>query len=109
MKHLIFAIIDDNSVAEDVLESLCNSGYNGSVIPSNSFKHTMENDGDIPMFFNLSHLEKDKLANSTTLNIVVEQESVESVMNIIREKTEKFTKCHGGMFALPIESFEGSF
>lgn len=109
MKHLIIAIMDDHRVAEEVLATLSKAGYNGSVIPSTSLKHSLENGGEIPMFVNLASFESDKLENNTTLNIVIDEEKVDEVMAIIREKTEGFSLCKGAMFVVPLEKFEGRF
>lgn len=109
MKHLIIAIMDDRHVAEEVLSSLSKSGYNGSVISSTSLKHTLENGGEIPMFVNLANFESDRLENNTTLNILVEENIIDDVLDIIREKTKSFTLCKGAMFVVPVERFEGSF
>ncbi len=109
MKHLVIATLDNVRVTEDVLKELSHAGYNGSVIASTSLKHTLTNGGDIPMFVNLSHFESDKYENNTIINIVVEEEQIDDVLNIIREKTKKFTLCHGGMYVTPLERYEGSF
>lgn len=109
MKHLVFAVLENHIITENVLKELSHSGYNGTVMLSTSLKHTLTNDGEIPMFVNLSHLEKDRFENNTTFYICVEEEHVEDVLNIIREQTEHFTACKGGMFVIPLERFEGSF
>ncbi len=109
MKHLIFAVLENSHAAEETLMKLSKMGYNGTVIPSTSLKHTLENDGEVPMFVNLSLFEHGKFENNTTLYIVAEENQVEDVQNIIRESTKHFTRCRGGMFVIPLESYEGSF
>ncbi len=109
MKHLIFVILEHSHAAEETLVKLSKMGYNGTVIPSTSLKHTLENDGEVPMFINLSLLEHGKFENNTTLYIVAEEEQVENVLDIIRTTTKHFKRCRGGMFVVPLESYEGSF
>lgn len=109
MKQLITAVLEDHNITEEILVTLSKAGYNGTVIASTSLKHTLENGGEIPMFINLSHFESDRYENNTTLQIIVEDDKVDEVLNIIREKTVGFTKCKGGMFVQPLERFEGSF
>lgn len=109
MKHLIKAVLDDHVVTEEILTTLSKAGFNGTVIPSTSLKHTLENGGEIPMFMNLAHFESDRFENNTTLEIIVEENKVEEVCSIIREKTKGFTACKGGMFVIPLPKFEGSF
>lgn len=109
MKQLITAVLDDHVITEEILSTLSKAGFNGTVIPSTSLKHTLENGGEIPLFMNLAHFESDRFENNTTLEIIVEENKVEEVMSIIREKTEGFTACKGGMYVLPLTRFEGSF
>ena len=109
MKHLIKAVLDDHVVTEEILTTLSKAGFNGTVIPSTSLKHTLENGGEIPMFMNLAHFESDRFENNTTLEIIIEENKVEEVCSIIREKTKGFTVCKGGMFVIPLPKFEGSF
>lgn len=109
MKHLVVAVLENHIVTEEILSTLSHAGYNGTVIPSTSLKHTLESGGEIPMFVNLAHFESDRFENNTTLEIVVEDNEVEEVLDIIRDKTEHFTECKGGMYVIPLERFEGSF
>lgn len=109
MKHLIFTILENGPKCEEVLMSLSKAGYNGTVIASTSLKHTLANEGEIPMFFNLALIESNKFENNTTLYIVAEENEVDDVKKIIKSHTENFEKCKGGMFVVPLESFEGSF
>lgn len=109
MKHFIYIIIDDHHISEDILSSLSKNGYNGSVFPSTSLKHTLENNGDIPLFINLSTIEKNKFENNTTITLVVDESQIEEVLNIVKDKTANFTKARGCSFVLPLEKFIGSF
>ena len=109
MKHLLFAILESGHIGEEILHNLSKEGYNGTVIPSTSLKHTLEHEGDIPMFFNLALFESNKFENNITLYLILDEEQIEDVKNIINKHTNHFKNCHGGMFVVPLESYEGSF
>jgi len=109
MKHLITAVLENHVITEEILSTLSKEGYNGTVIASTSLKHTLENGGEIPLFVNLDKLAGNHFENNTLLEIIVEDDEVDEVMNIIRDKTEHFTECKGGMYVVPLEKFEGSF
>ena len=109
MKHLIFSILENGSKCEEVLSSLSKAGYNGTVIASTSLKHSLANEGEVPMFFNLALIESNKFENNTTLYIVAEEKEVNDVKEIRKKHTNNFKDCKGGMFVVPLESFEGSF
>lgn len=109
MKQLIFAVINRHDVTEDTLEALSDAGFNGTVIASSSLRKTIANGGEIPMFINLANVENPKYEGNTTIYIVTEEEKVEEVLDIIRDKTAHFTLSDGGMFVVPLEKFEGSF
>lgn len=109
MKHLIFAVINRHDVTEETLEALSDAGFNGTVITSSSLRKTIANGGEVPMFVSLASVEHPRYEGNTTIYIVTDEEKVEEVKNIIRKHTENFEKSDGGMFVVPLESFEGSF
>lgn len=109
MKHFIYIIIDNHHISEDILTNLSKNGYNGSVFPSTSLKHTLENNGDLPLFINLSSIEKNKFENNTTITLVVDESQIDEVLDIVKNKTTNFTKAKGCCFVLPLEKFIGSF
>lgn len=109
MKHLAFIILENSRPAEEALFNLSKQGFNGTVLPSSSLKHALDNDGEIPMFINLSHLEHIKYESNLTIYIVINEEDIPVVKEIIGKATNYFKNCHGGMFIVPLESYEGSF
>ena len=77
---------------------------------STSLKHVFEDEHeDTLQFVSLSHIDQHKLTQNTTVYFILDEENIESVKQIIREKTANFTNTKGGMFVSPLTSFEGSF
>lgn len=109
MKKLIFAVFENKHGSEEVLTELSHAGFNGTVIPSTSLRHTLLSGGEVPMFFTAAHLDVDKFENNTSLFLIVEEEKVPEVRKIIREITEDFTAAKGAMVVIPLEEYEGSF
>ncbi len=110
MKHLLFVVLENNTVTEDVIHQLSKSGFNGTILSSTSVHNYMhDEEEDTLSFFSLAHLSENKFVHNTTLYFILEDEKIAEVQQIIREITGNFTKVKGGMFKTPIESFEGSF
>jgi len=109
MKHLVYLVLQDPHVTEDVMKVLSTANHNGTVIPSLSLKHFLDDASEIPYFFNLHTIEAKNYARNTTILLLVESDQLDEVKGIIREVTENFSLSHGGMATLPLEDFEGSF
>jgi hypothetical protein len=110
MKVLLFAVLENGDQTEKLLTVLSRDGYNGTVIPTSSLKHVlMGRHEEEPAFLSLSALADNTFEGNTTLYIVVDQEKLEKLQNDIRKYTDRFKKVKGGMFVVPVETFEGSF
>jgi len=110
MKHLLFVVLENTKESSDIIHELSNEGYNGTVISSTSLKHLLQDEKeDLPSFFSLSHIHHNNLTQNTTIYFILEDEDLEKVRQLIREKTDHFQNTKGGMFSTPIESYEGSF
>ncbi len=109
MKVLLFAILDHSQKAEDLLRRLSKEGYNGTVIPTSGLHHVLPKFGGEAAAVSLAMLADDMPSGQFTLFVVIDESKVEALKDEIREETGGFTKVRGGMFVLPVASFEGSF
>lgn len=110
MKHLLFAVLENTQDTHDLIHTLSKLGYNGTVMSTKSLKHVLEDvDEDLPSFISLSHIHSNNLTVNTTIYFILEDKELEEVKDKIREFTKGFKSTKGGMFALPLESYEGSF
>lgn len=109
MKHMIYCVIGHSTITDDVLNSLSEAGYKGTVIPSTSLKNFMADHDYEPMFINLAHFDVDDFHNNTTIFVIEEEDKVPDIIRIIREHTGNWKKCNGCVCSFPIANFEGSF
>lgn len=112
MKTLVYLILDRGEETDEIFSSLLESGYNGTLIKTQSIKHILNQE----QFASSAVLSLSDLAENThasgqnsTCFFVLEEEKLEEFKNIIRAKTASFEKIHGAMFEVPILHYEGSF
>ncbi|MCI1244635.1 MAG: hypothetical protein LKK13_00905 [Bacilli bacterium] len=109
MKVLLFAVLESGHDTEKLLSALSHDGYNGTVIATTSLKHVlMSPHEEEPAFISLSNLADNTFEGNTTLYILVDEEKLPKLQEDIRTYSGNFTKIKGGMFTLPVETFEGS-
>ncbi len=110
MKHLLFAVFENNKYTHDVICALTNNNINGTVIASTSLKHFLSDleENEI-QFMTLRHLEKYSHEENTTFYTLLDEEEIDIATQLIKETTDSFSKVKGGLFVLPIERYEGSF
>ena len=109
MKVLLFAILDNSPVCESLLRDLSKDGYNGTVINTNGLKHVLPKLSNSGVAISLSSMVDDLPQGNLTLFIIIDEEKVEALKAEIRTATHDFTYVKGGMFVLPLISWEGSF
>ena len=110
MKHLLFVVLDNKKETTELIRKLSKTGHNGTVLSSTSLNHVIHDENeDTPSFISLAHLSENKLVHNTTIYFLLEEKELKEVQDIIREATKNFTLVKGGMFATPVESYEGSF
>lgn len=110
MKHLLFVTLENTKETYDLIHELSKLGINGTVLSSTSLKHILHDENeDVPSFISLAHVHENKFVQNTTIYFILEDAQLENVKNAVRKFTHGFTTTKGGMFASPIESFEGSF
>lgn len=110
MKYLLFVVLENNLKTVELIHELSQKGYNGTVMASSSLKHMLEGEQEDTLHFvSLSHLHPENLSQNTTVYFILDENKVEEVKQLVREKTNQFKNTKGGMFTTPLESFEGSF
>lgn len=110
MKHLLFVVLENKKETNDLIFKLEKLGFNGTVLSSTSLKHVIhDEEEDTLSFFSLAHLSEGKFVHNTTIYFILDDNKLDEVKNIVREFTKQFTIVKGGMFATPIDSYEGSF
>ena len=110
MKHLLFITLENTKQTHDLIHNLSTLGYNGTVLSSTSLKHILQDENeDVPSFFSLAHYHENKFVQNTTIYFMLEENEIEEVKSEVRKYTDDFKNTKGGMFTLPIDSYEGSF
>ena len=110
MKYILNLFIENNDKSFLFLRFLRANGYNGTVFSTASLKHTLEDiTDDDKIFINLQHLDPKSLVETTYCFFIVEEDKLEELKQLIREKTNQFTTIKGGMYSYALHDFEGSF
>lgn len=110
MKHLLFVVLENKKETNELIHTLSKKGFNGTVLSSTSLNHVIhDEEEDVPSFFSLAHLSEQKFVHNTTIYFLLEEKELKEVQEVIRDLTKNFTLVKGGMFATPVESYEGSF
>ncbi len=110
MKKILFAVLERGQETDALYSSIIDSGYNGTLIKTQSLKHVLNNDS-FKAVLSLSQIAEDthEAGQNATIFVIVDEEKLPTLRAMIREHTSNFDKIHGAMFVLPIEDFEGSF
>ena len=109
MKVMLYVVLDHLPKTEQLLRNLSEKGYNGTVIPTAGLRHVLPKFEDQKMAVSLANLVDDIPQGNITLFIVIDEDKVETLKDEIREATGNFNEIKGGMFVLPLTSWEGSF
>ena len=109
MKYLLVIILENEALAYPLIKKLNEKDIHGTVIPTANMKSKLhgEEDDPLPVFGGLRHIEKPSLSESTTLLLVVKEESMEIAKQAAREVTQNFKDDCGKMFAIPLMFSEG--
>lgn len=108
MRKVLYVILKNTTEAFEILETLKNEGFNGTLIGSNSLKHAIDSFPEENHFLNLRHIEDTEISESILCMFVWEEETIEIIRNRIREMTDHFQKVHGFMFSKNVEDYEGT-
>lgn len=107
MEKVLYLVLKNSKKTFDVLEELKDQGFNGTVIGSNSLRHTMNAFPEEHHFLSLRHLEDVDVSESVLCMFVWKEEVIEVIKNEIRRLTHDFKDIRGFMFSLPLNDFEG--
>lgn len=109
MKKILYLVLKNTPKAHETLEALKEKGFNGTLIGSNSLRHTMEYYPEEHNFLNLRHLESNiDTSESVMCMFVWDEEVIETIKEEIRKHTDNFSSIKGFMFTKNIEDYEGS-
>lgn len=107
-KKELFLVLENSEKAVSALEELRNSGFNATVMSTESLRHALEDSPNDHHFFNLRHLEQRDFLQSTLCLFVVDEDKVESLKQVIRNSTNNFKDTKGFMYSRDISDYEGS-
>ena len=108
MKKILYLVLKNTPKAHETLEALKEKGFNGTVIGSNSLRHTMEYFPEEHTFLNLRHIENVENAESVMCMFVWDEEVINTIKEEIRNHTNNFKNIKGFMFTKNVEDYEGS-
>ena len=110
MKKILFSVLERGNATDELYSDIIDSGYNGTLIKTQSLKHVLHNDS-FKAVLSLSQIAEDthEAGQNATIFVIVEEEKLEALKEMIRSHTDTFSTIHGAMFVLPIDEFEGSF
>lgn len=110
MKKILFCVLERGIKTDELYSDIIDSGYNGTLIKTQSLKHILNNDS-FKAVLSLSQIAENthEPGQNATIFVIVDEEKLETLKEKIRAHTGNFVDIHGAMFVLPIEGFEGSF
>ncbi len=109
MKHILNLYLGMNDATLDLLHSIREKGYNGTIINTVSLKHELEGtEEDDVQVLTLHSIEKRHIDESLTCRFIVDEEKLEELKQTIRDLTGNFTLVHGGMYSRPLPDYEGT-
>ena len=109
MKRILYLFLENSPIAIEVLQSIRDGGFNGTMLETISVRHAL--DGNLPEethFFNLMDWDILNNRESTVTMFLIDEDKVETLKQTIRDHTQNFNKVKGGMFTKKVEDFEGT-
>ena len=91
-----------------MLEQLKESGYNATIVSSESLHHALEYDPYDHHFFTLRHLDRDEMGESIFCLLVGDEDRIERAKSIILEATNHFKDVRGFFYSVAVEDFQGN-
>ena len=108
MKKVLYVVLKNTPTVHDMLEELKNEGFNGTLIGSNSLRHTLDYFPEEHTFLNLRHLEDAETSESIMCMFVWEEDVIEIIKEKVRKYTNNFKDLKGFMFSKEAPDFEGT-
>ncbi len=108
MKRILYLFLENSPIAVEVLSSVKEKGFNGTMLETISVRHAIDSQVEETHFFSLMNWDMLNNRESTVTMFLVDEEKVEDLKNEIRSHTNDFKKVKGGMFTKKVEDFEGT-
>ena len=108
MKVELTLVLKTTERAFETLEALKSSGFNATVMSSESLRHALDYYPGEHTFINLRHIEEKEEMESVLCLFLVDDDRLDDLKNVIREYTNNFKEIKGFMYSRPIDDYEGS-
>ena len=108
MKRILYLVMKSSPEAIQILDQIRLEGYNATVMSTESLRHALDDLPEERNFFTLRQAEKAKLHESILCLFIVDEDKVNHLKDVIRERTKSFNLIKGFMFSRTIEDYEGS-
>lgn len=108
MKIELTLVLKTTERAMETLEALKTAGFNATVMSSESLRHALDYYPGEHTFINLRHIEQKDIMESVLCVFLVENERLDVLKQLIRERTNGFKDIKGFMYSRPIDDYEGS-
>ena len=108
MKVELTLVLKTTERAFETLEALKSSGFNATVMSSESLRHALDYYPGEHTFINLRHIEEKEEMESVLCLFLVDDNRLDDLKNVIREYTNNFQEIKGFMYSRPIDDYEGS-
>ena len=108
MKRVLYVVLKNAPKAYETLEELKNQGYNGTIVGSNSLRHTLDYFPEEHHFLNLRHLQDVDVSESVLCIFVWEEDIINKIKEEVRKHTDNFKAIRGFMFSTSLDDYEGS-
>lgn len=108
MKKALYLVLKNVEKAYETLEELKNKGYNGTLVGSNSLRHTLQSFPEEHHFLNLRHISDINNSESILCIFVWEENIIEEIKEEIRKYTNNFKDIKGFMYSTTLDDYEGS-
>ena len=109
MKVMLFCVFEDSRETKEMLSSLQEDGYNGTLMGASSVNHAFSRKTEGVAAYSLSDFAEGVKEPNLTVFFLLEEKELPKVQGTIREKSGNFEKIRGMMVVLPATSYEGSF
>ena len=108
MKVELTLVLKTTERAMETLEALKSAGFNATVMSSESLRHAIDYYPGEHTFINLRHIEERESMESVLCVFLVDNDKLNNLKQLIRERTNGFKDIKGFMYSRPIDDYEGS-
>ena len=109
MKKALYCVMKNSPTAFEALDELKQSGFNATVVNTESLHHALDYYPEDHHFFNLRQFERRNEDQESILCIFVgEEDLIQTVKEHIRKTTGNFSYIRGFMYTQSLEDYEGS-